>query len=219
MIPPASFDRHSVEPPPYLYKLRNPGHWRSYKQGFQASQCLAMLMKYMPKQKGTFLDAGCGHSPDARFAKTKFRFKQSLKVDLWEPYCGKDEDYFRKQMLRLEKNKVTFLRGDICELSKIVPPCSVDMICCNAMIDLLCPDDRYLFYKEAFLVLRPGGILGISAIFLKAGYGGWNDAASCRQERLNMYYAGFQQINEGLYYSFVLQKPMAEGDFTCAQDA
>lgn len=209
------FDRRATKPPEYLCQLRSKGHWRMFNVGLVPdAQLLSSALKtlytqphLLPQDRNVFLDAGCGHSPDAHLARKVLGFKEAFKVDLWPPYCYDADDFFLKRMHRVECGKVRFIQGDICELSSFVDPESIDAIGCNAMIDLIPIPDRRLFYEEACKVLAPGGVLSINRVPLAAGYGGWHQGPDYYAELKTMREAGFSHVNSGLVNSIVLRKP------------
>lgn len=176
------FDRLNPEPPPYLYSLRNIGHWRRWKHAGTYRELSTALRNvqndwtgntyHLPKNRGCFLDAGCGHSSDAYFAMQRWRFEEGIKVDLFPPY--ETLPHFREQMEKFEQHKTRFIQGDICKLTDYVPRNSVDMIGCAAVLDLMDAADRGLFYSEAYEVLRPGGIMTIGYQWLVHGYHDWD---------------------------------------------
>lgn len=205
------FNRLDPNPPPYLYVLRQIGHWRRWKHAGTYREISTALRNaydewsgeetYLPESRGCFLDAGCGHSSDAFFAMERWGFKEGVKVDLFPPYD--DIPHFREQMEQFERNRTRFIQGDICKLSDFIPADSVDMIGCAAVLDLMCADDRNLFYNEAFDVLRGGGILTISYVRLSHGYGDWKWGTADRRMAVE---AGFDVL-VGRTNAMILQKP------------
>ncbi len=174
------FDRTADAPPSYLHKLRCPGHWRFWKsrcgEGVFRSEAYKNGVKHA-KNKGVFLDAGCGHSGDAMIAVKHDGFKSAIKVDLWRPYCDAGAPgyggYFAKEMSQAEGERVKFIQGDIVTLTDYVKPSSVDFICCNAVLDLMSAEDRQQFYCECHKVLRVGGVLSVTWQLLALGHQDW----------------------------------------------
>lgn len=173
------FDRTSPEPPPYLDVLRCRGGRRHYKAVLRGTKFYSEALKQaygqrLPKRRRLFIDAGCGHSPDAAMAVKYLGFKSAIKIDLFDLWP--DNPYWAKDEKQLGGNQVEFIKGDICKLTDYVPPNSADLICCNAVVDLMSFADRHLFYHEALEVLAQDGILIVSHIPLAAGYQDWTHA-------------------------------------------
>lgn len=172
-----AFDRSATEAPKGLYVLRNVGHWRWFNScgwtGNNPAPSTGMSMAWRYKKSGVFLDAGCGHSPDAAVA-VRWGFKSAIKVDLWEPYWREMGCVsFRDRLEQIDGPKVRFIQGDICKLTDYVEPNSVDLINCHAVVDLLSADDRHLFYCEAYDALREGGVLAVTHLPLALGHRDW----------------------------------------------
>lgn len=174
------FDRKATKPPPYFDRLRNKGWWRmwDYMQGYQRygihgwySQAFGSVKRFIEGPRRVFLDAGCGDSPDALIAVRDEKFGKAYKVDLFPPSNRYSVNMVGKNFATLEKKLgVEFIQNDICEKLPLEDN-SVDLISCNAMIDLIPEDDRILFYKEAYRLLRPGGLLSVSIVHLANGHG------------------------------------------------
>lgn len=123
--------------------------------------------EYAPK--GVFVDAGCGFSADANIAREKLGYTKAYKLDLFP--IKSDNPYFDRNMSKSDtRNKITFIQGDICE-GQPIPDNSVGLIVCSAVLDLLNEDDRVLFYKQAYRMLKPGGQLSLYFVHLANGYG------------------------------------------------
>ena len=173
-----AFDRCAEAPPSYLHTLRGPGgrrYWR-YACTWNSVALYSNVLtnaygNRLPRKRGIYLDAGCGNSPDAILAVKYLKFKSAKKVDLWPTFTG--NPYAKGNERRLEGKRVEFIQGDICKLSDYIPLGSVDMIGCNAAIDLMCKGDRCLFYNEALDVLAPGGMLLVSHVKLAHGHNDW----------------------------------------------
>ena len=134
----------------------------------------------------------------------RWGFKDAVKIDLFLPY-GRISS-FREQMDKFEKRKVRFIQGDMCKLSDYIPPESVDMIGCSAVLDLMDADDRNLFYSEAYDVMRPGAVLTISYQWLVHGYHDWDNG---RRDWSNATDLGFECVNWAMT-SLILRKPDLE---------
>lgn len=198
------FDRRAKKAPYYLEgQLRTRGWWRmwdyldhdlGHDSVYYRSQAFGEAM-FAPK--GVFLDAGCGWSADALIA-SHAGYTKCYKVDLF-PLKGRNE-FGEPKIAKAEKGRVKFIRGDICEPLPI-PDNSVDLISCNAMIDLIEPEARILFYKQTWRLLKAGGQLSIQITKLKNGYG--TDLAT---ERATCLALGFTL--ERQYTSiFIVEKP------------
>lgn len=168
------FDRHNKRPPDYLERLRTRGWWRMWdytyrdlgKDSIYYRSSAFREAQFAPK--GVFVDAGCGWSADALIASYA-GYTKSYKLDV---HPLKDRNNIGEARLRKAETEqgVKFIQHDICERWPFKDN-SVDLISCNAMIDLVPEEDRQLFYKEAHRVLKPGGQLSISVVNLKNGYG------------------------------------------------
>ena len=197
------FDRSNPEPPPYLTSLRSRGSRRRFQSNPQMS-CYAWYKgpvfstalrnaQELAVNRRTFLDAGCGNSPDSDLM-LGVGFSESIKVDLFPPeYTEYAPDF----------GKTSFIQGDICKLSDYVPPESVDMIGCSAMLDLMNLADRSLFYCEAYDVMRPGGVLTIYYQWLVHGHHDWNNGY---QDLQNANELGFNCL-DFTSHSLILRKP------------
>jgi SAM-dependent methyltransferase len=151
---------------------------------------------------GLFLDAGCGDSPDALLAVRYLGFKSAIKVDLYP--IKQANRFVERDLAKAEGKTGRFIQSDVCDMTGQVEDSSVSLIGCNAMIDLIEPEARPLFYAEAWRVLKPGGLLAISYIPLAAGYGwgdGWAEIAAMRAK-------GFEQVNRGHYNLIIVRKPL-----------
>lgn len=196
------FDRHNPTPPYYLTRLRNRGRWRiddvrRFKiSGFSAA--LGNINLGVLQNKDVIVDAGCGDSPDCAYAIKNWGFKKGFKIDLYD--IGQDNEYAARDLKKLERGKVAFIKGDVCE-EQAIDNDSVDLIVCNAMIDLIPKEDRVLFYLQACRILKPGGLLSIAYVPLKAGYG-FDGLDELRQLR-NL---GFEHINGGTQAIIILKK-------------
>lgn len=114
------------------------------------------------------IDAGCGESGDADYL-TELG-SDAVGYDLFPrdetrsfPHTHIRGEYVHK---RLSKFKIQ----DICE-SWPDEDKSVDIVICNAVLDLLTPVDRIKFYKEVKRVLKDNGIALFCFIKLANGHG------------------------------------------------
>lgn len=218
------FDR-KADKPWYLGKLRYKGYWRSYHfidrdRGFYSTS-LSHLAGYLKanntSSRDIFLDAGCGDSPDALMAATKLGYKKAFKIDLFEPTfdeygCVKQYSYepIKDRMRLLEKkNKVSFIKADLCEPLPIHGvDKSIDAISCNAVVDLIKEEDKIAFYKNMYRILKPGGLLCICFVPLAAGYGSFgyleHDIAT-----MPVWGVNFESI-ASTSSVFIVRKPMWE---------
>lgn len=170
------FDRHSSKPPSYLDRIRSRGRYRmcelsysdfrgnGYPNKYNDWKSVAYSELYMStlnEERGTFVDAGCGDSPDAIIARLD-GYKRAVGLDLF-PQFSFTARYFKQHGAR-------FKIQDICERWPFKDS-SVDGISCSAVLDLLTEDDRVLFYKEAFRVLKPRGKLSCYFVNLANGHG------------------------------------------------
>lgn len=205
------FDRHATVAPSYLGRLRNKGYWRAWdylrylgRDSLYHRSVAFREARWAPK--GVFVDAGCGYSADALIASAA-GYAKGYKIDLF-PLKGWNE-YLERDMRQAEKERnIRFIQGDICERQNI-PDNSVDLICCNAMIDLVPQEDRVLFYKEAYRMLKPGGQLSICVVRLVNGH--WTDIFEER-DRCTMpgWGVGFK-LERNYSGGFIMEKPKATG--------
>jgi SAM-dependent methyltransferase len=168
------FDRRATTPPKYLARLRNKGWWRmlDYVQhdlGKDSVYYRSSAFKECYEDRGVFLDAGCGDSADALIARYA-GFDKAYKVDLFPPFFDSWQNLWGENFRQHEaKQWVELIQSDICEELPIAAG-SVDFIGCSAMIDLIPDDDRVLWYKEAYRLLKPGGKLSVYVVLLVNGY-------------------------------------------------
>lgn len=204
------FNRKAKRPPTYLGRLRNRGYWRywDYLHNAIGEDSIyyrsTAFREAMFAPKGVFVDAGCGLSADALLASYA-GYKKCYKIDLFA--LDGYNSFFDKKRKKVEtKHDITFIRGDICEPQPI-PDNSVDLISCNAMIDLVPEEDRVLFYKEAYRMLKPGGQLSICIVKLKNGYG---TDIFIERDRCTMpgWGVGFQ-LERNFLSGFIMEKPIA----------
>lgn len=196
----AKFNRYAAKPPDYLHILRKQGSRRQFRLVWQAANnrykefpqgtvfsyydWMSKAHKELYNVKGSlakeptgvFLDAGCGNSPDALIA-TLTGYQKAYKVDLFPPTYYASISYWPKLEFDAEEKRkeVEYIKGDICEFVPLEDN-SVDTIVCSAVLDLVKPGDRILFYQQAYRLLKPGGLLSVYMVFLKNGYG-YNDSA------------------------------------------
>jgi SAM-dependent methyltransferase len=232
------FDRHDRKAPVYLDTLRAKGSSRQFKLCWKAategrshikkgsvlthyenmSTALRELFNLdspnrMPNLKGkTFLDAGCGNSPDALIAAL-LGASQAHKVDLFPPTRSTNFDHMKEYGwggIKFEeeekRNGVNFIKGDICKRLRLDDE-SIDVISCSAVLDLMSEDDRVVFHKNAYRLLKPGGYLSVYIVYLANGYG--NNLNEIEKAKG----VGFTELRRYPYNQptgFVLHKPQAE---------
>lgn len=163
--PRKAFDRHDLEySKQFLGRLRGIGRRRrwnfddgKYDSGHSnryhgvrstAFSELHMVRGFNNKNQGVFWDAGCGESADADIALVT-GYKKSYAIDLFPP------------LNEFVHFKADFMLGDICEKTSIRKS-SVDAVCSNWVVPLMCQADRVLFYKEVWRVLKKGGYLSVA---------------------------------------------------------
>lgn len=107
-----------------------------------------------------FLDMGCGDSRDWIHARDKGY--DSWRVDLFPPRIDRSDcetaynpNFYRRDITQ----RLPFASG------------SFNLIICQAVIDLVRPDERILVYREAKRLLAPDGIFIVIAQKLKLGWG------------------------------------------------
>ena len=181
------FDRHAFDPfnrPDHgftLMRLRTPGRIRSWhyqtgaiwphwpygqkheKNHFWCCGSSALKALYNEsfldlKARGVtdevYIDIGCGESPDTLIARS-VGYK-AFAVDLFAPLPSS----------MLERR---FIHADALALP--FDDWSADYITSQAVIDLVPPDDRMSFYREACRVLKIGGVFSMTGAVLRCGYG------------------------------------------------
>lgn len=118
---------------------------------------------------GVYVDAGCGESPDADLW-LEFGGAEAYAYDL----CPRIEEMDMGETDRLKpfkfKRKSIFVQQDICERWPNKNE-TVDAVGCHAVLDLLRPNERLYFYKEAYRVLKVGGVLTVLFQKLANGHG------------------------------------------------
>jgi len=215
----AKFDRKNFSPETsdtdlaILYKLRNKGwtrridfrkakdeNFKSIPHPYKFSRFESTAFWYLRwavekngsvlndvnKFKGkVFCDFGCGQSPDGVIA-LELGAKKSIAVDL----CNVRSNW---------ENKIEFIKADICEKLPIKPN-SVDYAISQAVIDLIEPEARTKFYKNALNVLKPGSYFTAYIIGLHVGHG-----FNIFREIENAMDAGFHLVDK-YAQGFVLQK-------------
>lgn len=197
------FDRHNPVAPYYLTGLRTRGRGRiwTFKTwpllGY--SGATGAINPSILNGRGLILDAGCGDSPDCAWAMHRWGFKRGVKIDLYD--IGQDNEYQARDLKKLEKGRVRFIKGDVCEVQPIEDE-TVDLVVSNAMIDLIPVEDRTLFYKQMWRVLKPGGVFSIAYVPLKAGYG-WDG----KRELRKLLGLGFRHLNSGRKSTVIVGKP------------
>lgn len=72
-----------------------------------------------------------------------------------------------------------FVKADMCERIPFDDR-QVDYASCHAVIDLMAPDDRTLFFKEVYRILKPNSWFSFSIAKLSMGYGFKNSEEAAR---------------------------------------
>jgi SAM-dependent methyltransferase len=108
----------------------------------------------------TALDLGCGDSRDC------LHFSQAgiatvHRMDLFPPHIYLDQS---------NRNWANFIQGDIADKLPFADQ-SIDLIICQAVIDLIEPDARNGLYQEIRRILAPSGLFICYAQELSAGWG------------------------------------------------
>lgn len=161
--PSNSVDRRSLD------TLRTQGRTRLY--GFQnwhqtSSKhfaddpircCGSSALKYLhlsrAKRGDVFLDLGCGDSPDSLIAK-KYGYS-ALAFDLFDSQLPSS----------------VFIKHDIVEDWPKSQEGKIAIVSCQAMIDLVHPDEREQLYLNVFKGLRPDGLFSLYGVNLHCGHG------------------------------------------------
>lgn len=179
-----AFDRKAFNPD-LLGELRRCG----YSDLRRAQMSTALSHVTLPGTKSSvFLDAGCGESYDIDHA-VGAGFRTAYGVDI-SPVCPKRYDGKQKQ----------FVLADICENIPIKSE-SVTALISQAVVDLIHPSERMLFYREAFRLVKPGGQFSCYIEDLRLGWGFNIDV-----ERVNATRAGFKMVRR-YTKGFLMVKP------------
>lgn len=117
------------------------------------STALRNLRLTRAKRGDMFLDLGCGDSPDSLIAK-----KLGYSVMAF--------DLFDSQL-----PSHVFIKRDIVEDWPESQNGTFAVINCQAMIDLVAPDERERLYRNVFNGLRPSGLFSLYGVNLHCGYG------------------------------------------------
>lgn len=139
-----------------------------------ASSALNNLYLPTPEKELTYLDIGCGDSPDVLIA-AEVGYK-AFGLDLFEPAA----DY---------GDKATFIKRDACEVLPF-PDGSVWAITSQAMIDLVEIETRAALYADVMRVLVRGGTFSQVGVELTNGHG-FNQADEVERVRQ----IGFRAVN------------------------
>lgn len=105
------------------------------------------------KRGDIFLDLGCGDSPDALIAK-KLGYT-AFGLDLFDS----------------ELSTTVFIKRDIVEDWPESQDGQIAVVSCQAMIDLVAPDERERLYRNVFKGLRSDGLFSLYGVNLHCGYG------------------------------------------------
>lgn len=102
---------------------------------------------------GSFVDLGCGDSPDWLIAK-QMKFARGYRTDLFAPTSGTDD----------------WTKADIVEDVPFIGN-SIDVAVSQAVVDLIEPVAREKFYRNVHRVLKPGGHFYCFIQWLQPGWG------------------------------------------------
>jgi len=119
-----------------------------------------------------FLDLGCGDSPDALIAK-----KLGYSVFAF--------DLFPSQL-----PATVFIQRDIIEDWPESEEGQIAVVSCQAMIDLVAPDEREHLYRNVFKALRPDGLFSLYGVNLHCGHG-YNNHVEIKRVRT----VGFRAVD------------------------
>lgn len=139
----------------------------------------------------TFVDMGCGNSADAAFATTLGM--TAYGIDLFPP--SKPHFPYRPE------DRFTFIQADMVETIPLKPE-SVDYALCAAVLDLIRPHDRLLFYRNVYDCLKPQGHFVVTTQKLRRG---WGIIALDEVQRLGA--AGFRIYSESFSNRILAIKP------------
>lgn len=152
-------------------RLRVVGHarraWYSKRRGgglhddnhrFCCSSRALRAINLATRERGVFLDLGCGDSADAAIAR-ELGFK-AVGLDLFEP-----------SPYEVHPSDVApFILADVADAIPFRDG-SVDIVVSQAMVDLIEPEARPRFYSEVYRVLKVGGLFALNPVHLVNGYG------------------------------------------------
>jgi Methyltransferase domain len=136
------------------------------------SQCLRLAVdKFWQKEPTLVIDAGCGDSADVDVLK-----EWGVRHIGYDLFPRIEERTYNLRSITGQppitvKRKSTFAIQDICEDWQGVSKNTVDIVLCNAVIDLLTDEERVLFYKYCFKYLKKSGLVIIYGLALKNGHG------------------------------------------------
>lgn len=174
------FDRHNSKSKNLLATLRAKGSSRlqdlgeKWERQSKALDIITPYLEWQGKNKGIFIDCGCGEAPET-FIMARKGWK-AVGLDLFDldkeyvniiqhPILAKD---IYESPINFARNAI-FIKQDICEDWNwyLIKP--IDIIHCYAMITLLTREERKLFYQQAFKHLKEKGLFII--YFQKLGSG------------------------------------------------
>lgn len=110
------------------------------------------------RERGIYLDLGCGDSADALVA-SRLGY-DAYGLDLFPP----SDEHVKPEDI------AQFIQADVAERIPF-PDSSVAAASSHAMIDLIEPDARLGFYSEVYRVLTAGGLFSLFGIELVNGHG------------------------------------------------
>jgi SAM-dependent methyltransferase len=136
------------------------------------STALRNLNLTRAKRGDRFLDLGCGDSPDALIAKNL-------------GYSVFAFDLFLSQL-----PPETFIQRDIVEDWPQSENEQIAVVSCQAMIDLVAPDEREKLYRNVLKALRPDGLFSLYGVNLHCGHGFNNHVEIARVRKI-----GFRAVD------------------------
>lgn len=157
------FNRHNLEDSKKtLNRLRRAGKARLQTINFyypMENQAFRHIKKYI-KEGSVFLDAGCGESPETIYAKRMGC--ESYGMDIFSLDASENNDYNHALKAKdlYKKEKIVFLKQDICEEWDIDK--KIDFMICSGVLPLLQEEEKIMFFCQIWKNL---GIDGIVSFF------------------------------------------------------
>ncbi len=157
---------------------------------------LLRMAGVQPGPDAVVLDAGCGFGPNC-LGFYVMGFRHIHGVDFYEPMIQAVRAYL--PVLGLE-DAIEARTGDVADLSRIYPGEFFDLILSNEAISHYRDVDAFL--REAFLVLKPGGVLLVADA---------NNGANPRIRRMNQrIWDAFENGPPQKVYSHTVKTPYVE---------